>query len=151
MALTRGSHKRQYNGRTNLRKAALKRKADAWALLECGKAHARGAIYLGGYAIECKLKAIAMEVYSCWTLDQLAKEWKVDDKVVYAHGLESLAKRLPLYDRFSRSSVWKDFSGHVNRWKPSWRYDPKPYAVKDAKDFLDAVGRVYKWLESNQC
>ena len=56
--------RRKHSGRTDLRKAALKRKADAWALLTAkGPAngrHARGAGYLGGYAIECKLKAIAM-------------------------------------------------------------------------------------------
>ena len=40
--------------RINLRKAALQRKNDAHALLE--KQRWRGAMYLGGYAIECKLK-----------------------------------------------------------------------------------------------
>jgi hypothetical protein len=51
-----------------LRKAALKRRSDAWALLDAEGRHARGAGYLGGYAIEWKLKAIAMEVFGCWTL-----------------------------------------------------------------------------------
>ncbi len=56
--------RREHEGRTDMRKAALKRRADAWALLQTGKAqHARAAGYLGGYAIECKLKAIAMEIY----------------------------------------------------------------------------------------
>jgi hypothetical protein len=145
--------RKEHSGRTDQRKAALKRKADAHKLLDKDeREHARGAMYLGGYAIECKLKSIAMEVYGCWTFDQLADEWQVSEDVVYSHGLEALATRLPLYNRMKKDSkTWRDFAGLVNRWRPSWRYDPKDWSVDAAETFLDAVDRVYKWLESNKC
>ena len=143
--------RKEHSGRTAQRKAGLKRKADAHALLETEqREHARGAGYLGGYAVECKLKAIAMEIHGCWTLDELAGEWQVNEDVIYSHGLEALAKRLPLYNRMRTSEVWRDFAGHVNRWRPSWRYDPQDWSVAAAQTFLDAVDRVYKWLESNR-
>lgn len=81
----------------------MRRKLDAWALLGCGARHARGAAYLGGYAVECKLKAIAMELFDCWTLAELARRWRVDDRAVYQHGLEALASRLPLWTRLKAS------------------------------------------------
>ena len=153
--------RREYSGITEQRKAALKRLSDAEFLLDrkpkdqnwpkrMGE-HARGAMYLAGYAIECKLKAITMEVERCHTLAQLQSKWKASDAEVYAHGLEALARRLPLYSNFQRSSVWRDFIGSVNRWRPAWRYDPKDYNNGFASEFMDAVKRVYNWLESNRC
>lgn len=141
-----------HNGRTELRKAALHRRADAWKLLESeDDRFGRGAVYLGGYAIECKLKAVAMEVYGCFTLNALAAAWDVDQRAVYTHGLEAFAKRLPLWQRLQHSEVWRDFSAQVNRWRPSWRYDPIPYRWGSAQVFMDAVDRVFKWLDSNRC
>jgi hypothetical protein len=139
------------------RRAALKRMMDAVKLLgeEEGDwnrkkgAHARGAMYLAGYAIECKLKAIAMEVNRCRDLGELQEIWGVTENEVYTHGLEALAKRLPLYPRFRQSAVWRLFAGQVNLWRPSWRYDPHDRQNADAAKFLDAVKEVYDWLDSN--
>lgn len=152
-----------FNGITDQQKAAFKRLRDAWKLLspelsrgqalvrwkeENGR-HSRGAMYLAGYAIECKLKAIAMEIYRCPTLAELAIKWDVNDREVYTHGVEALARRLPLWKTFQRSVVWLDFAGQVNRWQPSWRYDPTDWNNNKALVFIEAVDRVYKWLSSN--
>lgn len=111
---------REHSGRTDQAKAALKRKSDAHALLDPGDgAHGRRAAYLAGYAIECKLRAIAMEAAGVWTLDQLAEKWKVDERQVYEHGLEVFAKRFGLYDKLCKSHVGRDFAGQVNQWRPS--------------------------------
>jgi hypothetical protein len=108
-------------------------------------------MYLGGYAVECKLKAILMEAYRCLTLDQLARRLKVDERHVYVHGLEALAKHLPqLLQRLQGSPVWRDFVAEVNRWRPAWRYDPHDVPASTADRFLLAVERVYRWLESNR-
>ncbi len=110
-------------------------------------------MYIAGYAVECKLKAIAMEIHRCLTLEDLAKKWKVDDRDVFTHGLECFAKRLPLYNRFRKSEVWGDFAGKVNQWRPSWRYKPgeaDANMIERAKAFLEAVRRVHKWLEANK-
>jgi hypothetical protein len=142
--------KHDHDGRTDMSRAALKRRADAWALVRAGREHTRAATYLGGYAVECKLKAIAMEIYDCWTLRQLADRLGVSDQEVFTHGLEALLERLPLRDNFRRSPVWHDFSNHVNRWRASWRYDPHNGTVEAATTFLQAVNRVYAWLDAHQ-
>jgi len=140
-----------YSGRTDQRKAAIRRLADAKKLVESGSPHRQGGLYLAGYAIECRLKAIAMEVFGCWSLAELANKWQVDESEVYSHGLEAMAARLPLYANFQRSPVWRDFATYVNRWKPSWRYNPREPEKTYAEAFTDAVERVFKWLESNRC
>lgn len=110
-------------------------------------------MYVAGYAVECKLKAIAMEIHNCHTLAELSQEWDVDDREVFTHGLEAFAKRMSLWNRLTLSDVWRDFSSQVNRWRPSWRY--KPGESNDsiegrAKAFIDAVQRVYNWLDANR-
>ncbi|MDB5173648.1 MAG: hypothetical protein JWN51_2421 [Phycisphaerales bacterium] len=106
-------------------------------------------MYLAGYAIECKLKAVAMEIHRCRTLAELAKKWDVDERNVYTHGLVALAMRLPLWANFQKSPVWLDFVGQVSLWRPSWRYDPQDWANARGLAFLRAVRRIYSWLEHN--
>lgn len=110
----------EHNGRSDLSKAAVKRRADAWHLLRSGlPQHTRAAVYLGGYAIECKLKVAAMEAYDVWTLADLAARLGVDDREVYTHGLIALLEHLPARARFRRSAVWRDFAVEVNHWRPA--------------------------------
>jgi hypothetical protein len=139
---------REHDGWTDLRIAGIRRLDDAEALLDSGQAHGQGAAYLAGYAVECKLKCIAMEGLSCWTLTQLARKWKVDERDVYTHGLEYLVKRLPSYQRFRQSSVWPVFVTRVSKWRPSWRYSPYMIAA-DVRAFVQAVRRVIQWLDAN--
>lgn len=157
-------HRNEHMGRSDQRKAALRRKADAWALLrgqiwandkkaiDILHIHTRGAVYLGGYAIECKLKAVAMEAYDCWNLDDLIQKCRVDERDVYTHGIEAFfSQHLPaLYRRFKSSDCWKVFASKVNRWRPSWRYNPKNLPREEAVSFMEAVDSIYNWLESNK-
>lgn len=142
--------RQDYQGVTDLTLAAIRRKSDARALYDKGEDHHRGAMYLAGYAIECKIKAIAMEIYGALTLEELIEKTKIDKDIAYSHGLEALINQLPFKERFHRSEEWKDFASHVNTWKTSWRYDPKRPREGKAKAFLDAVDRVYGWLEANR-
>lgn len=142
----------EFSGRTDLRKAAAKRRADAWALYEAGEDHLKAAMYLAGYAIECKLKAIAMETFSAWTLRELADIWSIPEGDVFSHGLEALVERLPLRSNMrSNGAIWKDFAGRVNGWRPSWRYDPHRVSREKAAEFLHSVDRIYRWLDANRC
>jgi hypothetical protein len=141
--------KRDHEGRTDMSRAGAKRRADAWALVRAGSEHTRGALYLGGYAIECKLKAIAMEIYGCWTLQQLAVRWRVPEQNVYTHGLEAFLEQLPLRDRLHDSDAWDSFA-RVNKWRASWRYNPENVPIETATKFLKAVDEVYRWLDVNQ-
>lgn len=149
----------EFNGVTEQRKAAYKRLRDALCLLGGADsvdwfrkkgAHARGAMYLAGYAIECKAKAIAMEALKCRTLAQLASKLRIDERDVYVHGLEVLLQRSRQRTKLKNSPVWRDFAGVVNRWRPAWRYDPQDALNSEAKAFLDAVRRVYDWMDSNR-
>jgi HEPN domain-containing protein len=141
---------RDHHGRTDLRRAALKRLNDAKALLELGKAHSRAAGYLGGYAIECLLKASAMIIFNCWTLEELARVWNVDEREVYTHGLLVLFKRIPQFTQFQRAPEWRrDFLPYLSRWRVSWRYNPHDWPLKEAEPFLAAVQNIYRWIESN--
>jgi hypothetical protein len=150
--------KSEFSKITEQRKAAFKRLRDAEALLDEKDGdwskqkgeHARGAMYIAGYAVECKLKAIAMEVNGCRDLEELRRRWRVTEQDIYTHGLEALARRLPLYHRFRRSTVWRSFTTQVNRWRPSWRYDPHDHLNGTAAQFIAAVRDVYNWLETNR-
>ena len=141
------------DGRSMMWKAAIHRRADAWALLASGAAHARGALYVGGYAIECRLKAIAMEVHGCWTLRQLAERLQIDENDVFTHGLEALLGHMPktLRDNMrGTGGVWRAFAGEVNLWRPSWRYDARPVPTERGRSFLEAADVVFKWLDANR-
>jgi adenosyl cobinamide kinase/adenosyl cobinamide phosphate guanylyltransferase len=142
-----------FQGRITQHKAAARRLKDAWAILEKGPEHAQCAKYLGGYAVECKLKAIAMEIYNCWTLEELADRLHLRSEDVFSHNLERLAKRLTnLYGKLRDGEVGHSFV-EVNKWKPAWRYEPGQVnrkANESAKDFLSHVCAVYNWLDRNR-
>lgn len=142
--------KREHDGRTDLSTAAARRRADAWQLLGSRNVqHTRAAAYLGGYAIECKLKVVAMEVHDVWTLQGLAERLGLDERAVYTHGLEALLAHVPSQARFRRAPEWHDFATQVNQWRPSWRYSPRDLSIADTTSFLDSVDRVFKWLSNN--
>lgn len=141
----------EYDGRTDLWKAAIKRKADAMRLFEAGKSHYAGSMYLAGYAIECRMKAIMMDAYGVLTLKDLGGRMSLDERDVFTHGLEAMVETAPFGESLRRSPVWRDFAKHVTLWKPSWRYDPRERTEREARDFLDAVDRVFRWLDTNRC
>ncbi len=149
----------EFSKTADQRKAAFRRLRDAIKLLDCQDGgddwlekkglHARGAMYLAGYAVECKLKAVAMEIFRCRDLRELQCKWSVTEQDVFSHGLEAIAMRLPTYSRFRQSPAWRDFAGQVNRWRPSWRYDPDDHRNKSAAAFIEAVQNVYNCLDTN--
>jgi hypothetical protein len=148
---------RTYSGITDLAKAAIHRRRDARRLFDPSARQAQderyrqGAAYLAGYAIECKLKCIAMEVYGCSTLNQLIEKRGLDERSVYTHGLETLGAQVPaLWTRFQRSELWPDFHRWVSRWRPSWRYSPRSMNDEDTTRFLGAVDAMSRWLEHNR-
>ncbi|MCC6321376.1 MAG: hypothetical protein IT438_08075 [Phycisphaerales bacterium] len=142
----------KHQGISEQAKAAIYRRKDARALFSKGEPHARGAMYLAGYAIECKIKAKAMERHRCSTLAALRKKLDLEHESVYSHGLEALVTdllpkgtRLRLFTGEARLA----FTSQVNTWSPEWRYDPKSPGVPKAQKFLEAIGEVWDWLENN--
>ena len=58
-----------HNGISELAEASRQRLADAKALLNASRW--RGAMYIGGYAVECLLKTKLMHIYDCKNLSEL--------------------------------------------------------------------------------
>ena len=140
--------------RVNLRKAALKRKEDALVLL--AKRRWRGAMYMGGYAIECKLKAQLLDYYDCETISQLTDvlEKRFGERpqltTVRGHGIEYLFGFLPSSRQRLRQNREReqDFAT-CNRWQHTWRYWGDTGREDEAAFFLDCVDRVFQWLSHN--
>jgi hypothetical protein len=97
------------------------------------------------------LKAIAMEAHGVNSISALAEAWKVPDATLLSHDLEALANALSLVPKLRQSPVRVDFFAWVARWRPHWRYDPGDWTAANARRFLDAVERVYWWLDANRC
>lgn len=143
--------RRGHTGRSDLLAAARKRLADARRLLDSDEArHARGAAYLAGYAVECKLKSNLMEVFDCWTLDELADKMRVRDDVLYTHGLRKLAELLPSWPRLIANGAARREFDKASAWRPSWRYDGRDWTVDEARAFLDNVQNSWEWLDANR-
>lgn len=142
----------RHSGITELTKAAWNRKRDAKSLLDRGKHHTRGAMYLAGYAIECKIKAKAMERHRCRTLKDLCHKLLLTEDRVFSHGIESLLKDLlpgGIFARLLGGEAAPAFRAQVNRWTPQWRYDPRNPGEEEANRFMEAVDDVWLWLERN--
>ena len=139
-----------YHGVTDQRKAAVKRLRDARALHRAGATHARCAMYLAGYAAECKLKAVLMEANACRTLADLAARLGpgAADRL-YDHSIEALVNLLPNPDRLRRSPAWPGVARDVFRWRASWRYDPDDGDPETARRFIESVADFTAWLDAN--
>ena len=142
-----------YSGRTNLSKAAFHRKKDAVALLK--ERRWRGAMYLGGYAIECKLKVQLLEYYDCFHLDEL--EAKIEAQTgsrpsfmtIHGHNLEYLLGFAHCRERLMQNrEIYKCFL-ICNRWDHRWRYAGNLGNEEEATYFMECLEKLYAWLSSN--
>lgn len=143
----------QHHGISDQSRASQRRREDAQALLLAGRW--RGAMYLGGYAVECLLKASLMRRFGCLTLSELDEELKARGLLAatssaYTHQFELLLLASGQRDRLRRDAkLWATFNV-VNQWQPSWRYDPDSSNRKDAaEDFLEALDRILVWIRAN--
>lgn len=141
--------RRDHAGISDQRRASLRRRLDARRLGEGGINYSRGAVYLAGYGVECKLKVILMERHNCLNLNDLIRRLGVNDTEIYQHGLESLLAKMPsvLMRLKADTQRWREFVTILNRWRPAWRYNPEPYAEPDV--FLVAADNLCAWLENN--
>ena len=142
-----------YGGRTELSKAAVQRRRDAWVLLAAHRW--RGAMYLAGYAVECKLKVQLMERYNCFDLNRL------EDKIeavtgrrpnlatVRGHNLEYLMGFSGSWERLRQNrDVYRCFVV-CNTWDHRWRYRGDLGKQQEARRFMECVDRLYDWLSHN--
>jgi HEPN domain-containing protein len=139
-------------GVTEQTKASRHRLDDARALFASSRW--RGAIYLAGYSIECRLKAKLMRMFDCRHLQELEEELQRRgvlrlNATVFTHQLEVLLQLAQGVDRLrTNKRLWPQFA-LVNRWIPAWRYSADLSNKDDAEDFLDAVVNLSRWFDHN--
>jgi antitoxin component of MazEF toxin-antitoxin module len=115
------------------RHLADQRLEDAQVLLSSHKRRINGAVYLGGYGIECSLKAAICVVKD---LPTLPVEYRT-------HDLEALLTATGLL--LPSELVVKFWT--VNVWSADLRYLTKPWKVPEAHRFLENVREVKQWIE----
>ena len=143
----------EHSGRADQTKAAVKRLLDARRLQ--AQRRWRGAMYLAGYSVECRLKARLMERYHLDTLEELEEEiaGRLGRQVnVFTHSIEALFALTGARDRLlgdSRHPTALRAFQHCNRWKPAWRYDPTDGSADECGDFLEAVEEFGHYVTNN--
>lgn len=145
--------KYQHTGRTEQTTAALKRYTDALRLQ--AQRRWRGAMYVAGYSVECKLKARLMEQYNLNTLEEL--EGEIARRLrrpvnVFTHNIEVLFGLTGARDRLLQSTTHPNALRayqECNKWKPAWRYKPDDGTEDECNDFMEAVKEFRTYIASN--
>ena len=144
---------------TQLRTVAQRRFGDAQCLCDSGKnARANGAMYLGGLAMECMLKARLIETHpdlrTAASPDQLPPEQRPLWSLCYQrHDLQALVERLPIIVRRIQAAEQHGGSRRIHtlrsicgRWTIFARYSPRQATIREAREFLHDVKDLRPWL-----
>jgi hypothetical protein len=127
------------------RQAAIARLAEAEYLKE---AHPAGAIYLGGYVVECMLKwAICQRqgvIYPEDLPDQKLSERLTGTR---GHDLKFLFDVSGLRPLLVADNQLKKAYEQTLFWNVALRYNPKAGNAQDAIQFLASVRKLRDWLE----
>lgn len=142
--------RKRHSGISEQRKASIRRLEDAEVLFQGGRW--RGAMYMAGYAVECRLKYKLMQQWRCWTLEELevrlAKPGKPQS--LYTHNLMLLLELSGGLERIRHNRVlWNKFSNVVDAWQSGWRYSADLGDHDHAEEFLAAAKEVLTWIDNN--
>jgi hypothetical protein len=141
--------RKPHSGISEQYKASLHRMEDARVLF-AGRRW-RGAMYLAGYAVECRLKYKLMRQWKCFSLEELDQKLAAKGVVetAFTHNLAQLIVRAGGWGRLrANNAMWAAF-GDVNEWQPAWRYDSSPASREVAGTFLESSQRLVDWIENN--
>ncbi len=142
-----------------LRSVADRRYDDAVCLLESGEnARATGAIYMGGFVIDCLLKALLLERYPHLQKPvdpaKLAQRDRDVLEQLYGHELDEmleflpeLKRKLPRITGENGRPVWPRFRNVCAEWTVYARYSTKLAAPDEAREFMDTIREVKEWLK----
>lgn len=140
-------------------KAARQRLDDAQALLATGKrAHATGAVYLGGFAIEILLKARLVRQYPGIAAKQQheinERERHIWNLIWRQHNLSAMLLELPQLESalIARSEIdqkpyWKNLKEFCSFWKVHLRYAADRISMNDARRKLQRIDQLMEHLE----
>jgi len=132
--------------------AARQRYQDSRALLE--KKRWKGAMYLGGYTIECSLKSLICYIEHRNSF-QDTKMFCRGEQGATLHNLNRLLRESSQLERFiatDRTGQYKNaWNTIANVWQHDiLRYSDKPGDEEECNRFLDAVKLLYKQIMSRQ-
>jgi hypothetical protein len=128
------------------RQAAIARLAEAEYLKE---AHPAGAIYLGGYVVECMLKWAICQRRGVIYLEDLPDP-KTADRVTgtRGHDLDFLLDTSGLRPLLESDHELEEMFNQIAVWSVTLRYNPKMGDRRKAFRFLAGVHELRNWLES---
>ena len=145
---------------TQLRTVAGRRFGDADALRRTRKnARANGAMYLGGFVIECLLKAKLLEKRRWLQAARSPVGLSKDDAHLWSlcyrwHDLDAILARLPeVSERLLRGEqrgsnrLLQSLKSICAGWTVYARYSPRSADIDDAESFLDQIKELMPWLE----
>lgn len=108
------------------------------------------AIYLGGYVVECSLKALVLSN----TLPSRHAEMILRFRSEIRHDLERLRYELMRSSR-NRFALPLEQAKRLARvrtiWGPELRYRAKPMPAVAARDFLRDADELHSWITGGEC
>ena len=144
---------------TQLRTVADRRFDDAQVLRDTGQnARANGSMYLGGFVIECLLKARLLEKFAWLQSAGPAGERTRGEQHLWSlcyrsHDLDEILAQLPeIHERLSRmeqgesSRLIQSLKSICAQWSIYARYSPYNADIDDARTFLDQIEELKPWL-----
>jgi len=125
---------------TVFRQASIERLLDAKCLHEAGRF--QGAIYLCGYALECRLKF-------CVCLSRGAPHLKEGEARSLGHGLERSLDAAGLKEKLYQSEDLRvAFLRIIRQWSTEIRYSGSARNDRESESFLKDTRALLRWLET---
>jgi glutamine synthetase adenylyltransferase len=116
-------------------------------------------MYLGGFVIECLLKAKLLEAYPWLKNARTAAGKSQREKHLWnlcyrSHSLDEILAHLPdvakdllTAERRGHSRLYTSLRKICGQWTIYARYSPQLVGIEDARQFLSMVKEVKKWLK----
>jgi hypothetical protein len=120
--------------------------AEARVLLDAGKLD--GALYLGGYAVECAIKAVIAKTIAAQTFPPEKGSWNG----WFVHRLSDLIDTARLGSEIKKSpAVFVRWTALVNKWSETKRYEHgvDQQTVEEFLDNIDGTDGVLPWLKQH--
>jgi hypothetical protein len=121
--------------------SAVQRMVDAEFLLKVNRTTA--AVYLGGYAVECALKALLIDALAGPKRKTVLKSFRGTK----AHDFAWLRKQYYDYGGPQLPTVIARAFVRVGSWTTDLRYQPGRVLPRDARQFVQAVRVILTWAE----
>ena len=122
-------------------------------------ARVTGAMYMGGFVIECLLKALLLDRHRNLQAPVDPAKLSESDREVFqllytSHELEAMLDFLPevevkVLTAPEGPALWDRFRTVCAQWTVYARYSPKSARREDARWFLDSIREVKQWLKDS--